>query len=133
MVLLPNMNRIKNAILIACLLFLMLPFYSPAQGTGSAMRNKYYSVEELIDLIERARDAGMTDENLLKLEIRDGDKQINVMDYIEQQKLDQIKKDKMMAELLSKKFLTVNDIYKELIKLEPEVIEQLRENLVSER
>jgi hypothetical protein len=122
-----------KVILITCLIALVLPVYIPAQEAGTAVRNKYYSVEELIQLIERARDAGISDENLQKLEIRDGNQEINVLDYIEQEKLDQLKKDKLLTELLGKKFLTVNDIYKELIKMEPEVIEKLREELVSER
>lgn len=104
-----------------------------AQDLSAENRDKYYKIEELIDLIEQAREAGMSEEDLRNLEIRDGDKEINVYDYIEQERLERLRKKKLLEELLSKKFLTVNDIYDELIKSEPEEIQKLREELVSER
>ncbi len=75
----------------------------------------------------------MSDESIRNMEIRDGDKKINLFDYIEQEKLDRLKNQEYLKELMNKNFLTVNDIYKELIKTEPEVIQKLREELVSER
>lgn len=104
-----------------------------AQDVDSSGRRKFYSIAELIRIIERAREAGMSEAELRKLELRDGDKQINVLDYIEQEKLRRLQKDKKIGQILNKKFLTINDIYNELIKSEPEVIERLREELVSER
>lgn len=115
------------------LIFVICLTFANGQGFENTGRRKYYSVEELIVLIERAREAGVSEENLKKLEIRDGDKEINVFDYIAKEKMEKLQKDKNLKELLSKKFLTVNDIYSELIKSEPEIIQKLREELVSER
>lgn len=122
----------KRFFLFFSLLCLLIPpsFAQDQQNTG---RRKYYSVEQLILLIERAREAGVSEENLKKMEIRDGDKEINVFDYIAREKMEKLKKDKILKDLLSKKFLTVNDIYSELVKSEPQVIQKLREELVSER
>lgn len=117
-------------ILLTIILVSVAGFSQESQNTG---RRKYYSVDELIKLIDKAREAGVDDESLKSLEIRDGDVQINVYDYIEKEKLEKLKKEKRLQDLLSKKFLTVNDIYRELIKTEPEVIQKLREELVSER
>jgi DNA-binding transcriptional MerR regulator len=111
----------------------MLSTTAYAQESINTGRRKYYRVEELIKLIQRAREAGMSDESIRKMEIRDGDKEINLLDYIEQEKLDRLKSQEYLKELMSKNFLTVNDIYRELIKTEPEVIQKLREELVSER
>ena len=75
----------------------------------------------------------MSEEDLKNMEIIDGDQEINVLEYIEQKRLQRLMKDQKLKELLSKNFLTVNDIYKELVKTEPAVIQKLREELVSER
>jgi hypothetical protein len=96
-------------------------------------RRQFYDIAELIRLIERAREAGMTDEELHKLEIRDGDRVINVMEYkAEFERLQRLKDERLKA-FLSKQFLTVNDIFQELIVTEPDVIQKLREELISER
>jgi len=125
-------SGIRKVLIIMGILFLFSTA-GVADEVANAGRRKFYSIAELIRLIERARESGMSEEDLRKLELRDGDQQINVLDYIEKEKLGQLKKDKKMKDLLEKKFLTINDIYNELIKQEPGVIEQLREELVSER
>ena len=126
------MGPMKHLFLFLLMTLLLLSS-GQAQERENTGRRKYYSVEELILLIERAREAGVSEENLKKLEIRDGDREINVFDYIAQEKMERLKKDKILKDLLSKRFLTVNDIYTELIKSEPQVIQKLREELVSER
>lgn len=130
----PTLNSVKpfKAVLIVIALCVAAQWLF-AQSDINTGRRKYYDIEALIDLIEKARDAGMSDEELRKLEIRDGDREINVWEYIEKEKLAKMKEDAMLRELLSKNFLTVNDIYNELIKTEPRVIRKLREELVSER
>ncbi len=122
--------KILSILLVA---FLIATSFLYAQESINTGRRKFYNVEELIRLIEQAREAGMSEEELRNLEIIDGDQEINVMEYIEQKRLARLLKDKKLKELLSKNFLTVNDIYRELIKTEPEVIKKLREELVSER
>jgi hypothetical protein len=125
-----NQMRFLSILLIALLLAGPLLF---AQDSGNTGRRKFYNVEELIRLIEQAREAGMSEEDLQNMEIIDGDQEINVMEYIEKKRLARLLKNQRLKELLSKNFLTVNDIYKELIKTEPSVIQKLREELVSER
>ncbi len=120
-------------LIILILLMFVTPLNTYSQETYDSGRSKFYKVDELIELIDRAREAGVSDEELKKLKIRDGDKEINVLDYIREDRLARLKKEKRLKELLSKKYLTVNDIYGELIKSEPEVIQKLREELVSER
>ena len=128
------MDRAIMRTLICMLILAVLSALAlQAQDLSAENRDKYYRIEELIDLIEQAREAGMSEEDLRNLEIRDGDKVINVYDYIEQERLERLRKKKLLEELLSKKFLTVNDIYDELIKSEPEEIQKLREELASER
>ncbi len=122
--------RIIIIVLIVTLVLTSTVFTQDLTNTG---RRKYYSVEELIKLIQKAREAGLSEDSIRNMEIRDGDKEINLLDYIEQEKLDRLKSNEYLKELLSKNFLTVNDIYRELIKTEPEVIQRLREELVSER
>lgn len=118
---------------ISVLILVLLPAVGLSQQAYDSGRDRFYKVNELVELIDKARKAGISDEELEGLEIRDGDKQINVLDYIEEKELAKLLKEKRLKELLSKKFLTVNDIYSELIKSEPEVIQKLREELVSER
>lgn len=130
----PTLNSVKPfKVLLVVIALCIATEWLFAQNDINTGRRKYYNIEALIDLIEKAREAGMSDEELKKLEIRDGDREINVWEYIEREKLARMKEDAMLRELLSKKFLTVNDIYNELIKTEPRVIKKLREELVSER
>jgi hypothetical protein len=134
------MNR-KTSIKVACLhliliaVFITLALPSSEQSRAQSMNNrrKFYDIAELIKIIETARDAGMSDEDLKNLKLQDGDQEINVMDYIAE--LERLKKieDQKLKEFLSKKFLTVNDVFRELIVREPETIQKLREELVSER
>ncbi len=120
----------------ACMLLaLLLLFWSVPVRTQTPQkgRKQFYELIELTKLIEKAKEAGFSDEEIENLQIRDGEQVINVTDYIgrikgkkifEQEKLDDFKK---------KKFLTVRDIFVELVKLEPNVLTRLREELASER
>lgn len=96
-------------------------------------RRQFYKLKELLKIIDQAREAGMSDEDLKKLELHDGNRKINVLEYIAELERLKAMKDKELEEFLSKKFLTVNDIFNELITSEPSVIEKLRERLVSDR
>ena len=118
---------------VVIIAFLIVVSAVSAQRRDSDRRRQFYSIEELIRLIDKAREAGMSNEELSRLELRDGDKMINVQDYITKERLRRLRKEKKLKEFLSRQFITVNDIYSELIKSEPEVIEKLREELVSER
>lgn len=84
-------------------------------------------------MIERFREAGMTDEQLKKLEIIDGDTKINVLKHKADLERAKMLKKQKLQEFLDKDFLTVNDIFRELIVSEPGVIKKIREELVSDR
>lgn len=126
--------KYKLIFLIICL-FLINQWLLTATGVEqeNVGRRTFYNIAELIKIIEKARKAGFSDEDLKKLELRDGDRKINVIDYIEE--FERIKKsqDRQLQIFLKKKFLTVKDIFNELVNSEPEVIKKLREELVSER
>ena len=96
-------------------------------------RRQFYNLNELIRIIDQAREAGMSDEDLKTLELHDGERKINVLEYIAELERLKALKDKELEDFLSKKFLTINDIFNELIVSEPKVIKKLRERLVSDR
>ncbi len=96
-------------------------------------RRQFYDIIELTKIIEKARDAGFSEEQIARLELRDGDTTINVKDYLDEIKRRKLLRDKKLKEFLSKNFLTVRDIFKELLVLEPDKLAKLREELVSDR
>lgn len=95
-------------------------------------RQKFTKIENLIKLIERYRDAGFTDEQINQMELSDGKGRINVEEYIRKYRLAEKARQDALKAFLSKKFLTVQDIYSELATMEPENLTHLREELVSE-
>ena len=127
---------LNKRIALSCLLILTCSLiYSVgfSQEQSYEARRQFYTLEKLIKLIEQARDAGMSDENLKKMELQDGDRKINILEYMAELERLRAMKDKELEEFLSKKFLTINDIFNELIVSEPKVIKKLREKLVSDR
>lgn len=104
-----------------------------SQERSYQARRQFYSLENLIKLIDQAREAGMSDEDLKKMELQDGDRKINILEYMAELERLRALKDKELEEFLNKKFLTINDIFNELIMSEPKVIKKLREKLVSDR
>ncbi|MBU2646695.1 hypothetical protein KKI24_18445 [bacterium] len=104
-----------------------------SQQQSNQARRQFYNLEELIKIIDRARESGMSDEDLKKLELHDGERKINVLEYMAELERLRAMKDKELEIFLSKKFLTINDIFNELIVSEPNVIKKLREKLVSDR
>ncbi|PCI29582.1 MAG: hypothetical protein COB67_03660 [SAR324 cluster bacterium] len=96
-------------------------------------RRQFYDVVELTKLIEKAREAGFSDEQIARLELRDGGRTVNVQAYMESLRQKKSMRDEKLQNFLNKKFLTVQDIFKELLILEPSVLIRLREELVSER
>lgn len=91
-----------------------------------------YDETEISDFIKTAKEAGISDTDLKRI-IPEGKREIVVIEYINLiERLTKLKEEKL-KEFLSKKFLTVNDVFKELVVNEPETIQKLREELVSER
>ena len=96
-------------------------------------RAKFYKIDELNRLIQKAKEAGFSEKDLETLILRDADKSINVNEYIAEMEHDEKVKIQKLQEFLNKRFLTIGDIYKEMIKLEPDTLINLREELVSDR
>ncbi|MDH5561695.1 MAG: hypothetical protein OEY59_12670 [Deltaproteobacteria bacterium] len=133
---LSNLKPILNSDYKTGLLLLTLLFFivssSFAQQSYGEKRSKFYQISELIRLIEKAREAGFSEEDLRKMTINDANFSINVMEFIEKSRLkERLKKEKLDA-FKKKKFLTIIDIFDELIVMEPEVLGKLREELVSD-
>lgn len=96
-------------------------------------RDMYYDIVELSKLIEISREAGFNDEQLRGMEIRDGNRSINIAEYLREIERKKMIKDEAVKDFLKKKFLTVQDIYNEMLKLEPATLIKVREELVSIR
>jgi len=122
---------------LAAISILFLPLMTAPTGLGQEQSHQasrqFYKLNELLRIIDQARDAGMSDEELKNLELHDGDRKINVLEYIAELERLKAMKDKELEAFLNKKFLTINDIFNELIVSEPKVIKKLRERLVSDR
>jgi len=127
---------LKKAIIVCFLSFFVFSVTSSpthAQEQSPQARKQFYKLNELIKIIDQAREAGMSDEDLKNLELDDGGRKINILEYMAELERLKALKDKELEDFLSKKFLTINDIFNELIVSEPKVIKKLREKLVSDR
>jgi hypothetical protein len=124
--------QMKNFVIgiLITLSFLLTGTVSIAQ---EGRRDMYYDLVELSKLIEISREAGFSEQQLRGLEIRDGSRTVNVMEYIHRIESKKLQKKEALKNFLSKQFLTVQDIYDEMLKLEPDTLIQLREELVSIR
>ena len=121
---------IKAFFFISIISFIALPLFSQQNNTGS---RQFYDLVELTKLIQRARDAGFSEEELKNLEIKESGRTINVNDYMNEILARRKIADEKLKAFLSKRFLTVGDVYHEMVNLEPDILTKLREELVSER
>lgn len=118
---------------MACVFFLFLAFGISSGYGQEGRRDMYYDLVELSKLIEISREAGFSEDQLKGLEIRDGNRTVNVSEYMHKIQNQKVIEDEAVKEFLEKKFLTVQDIYHEMLKLEPTTLIKLREELVSAR
>jgi hypothetical protein len=132
-----TVSILLNKAIFVCFLsffaFSMVSSPTHAQEQSQQARRQFYKLNELIKIIDQAREAGMSDEDLKNLELDDGGRKINILEYMAELERLKALKDKELEDFLSKKFLTINDIFNELIVSEPKVIKKLREKLVSDR
>jgi len=124
--------RLSLLIWLGALLFLQ-PLNSAFSQENEQFvgKNKFYDIVDLIQLIEKAREAGFTDEELKTLTIRDGDKTLYAMQYIQEQEKLKALKLKHAEAILKKQYLTVQDILNDLIALEPKQLKQFRDELAN--
>lgn len=125
------MNPIKKSIILFAMVSTVM--VSSIVQAQEGRRDMYYDIVELSKLIEISREAGFNEEQLKGMEIRDGDRVINISKYLRNIERKKTIKDDAVKEFLSKKFLTIQDIYNEMVKLEPSTLIKVREELVSLR
>ncbi len=107
--------------------------FAPHPGTAQEVRGKgFYDVEELRRLLEVAREAGFSEQELREITIEDEGKVINVWQYL--QELER-KKREAAARLKAqqeKVYLTVQEQLEELKKDDPEDLTRLRDKIPTE-
>jgi len=115
-------------ILIVCLSIPSLLFSAEPSLT---QRRQFQNIDALIALIEKARDAGISDDEIKKLQLNLKDKDVDVLEYIEAFRRRKRLADQKNKDFLATRFLTVSDIFNELVDMEPDRLENLREELIS--
>ncbi|MCZ6531507.1 MAG: hypothetical protein O7A08_00930 [SAR324 cluster bacterium] len=99
-----------------------------AQGQEEK-KEGFYNVEELKRLLEVARESGFTEKEMREITIEDGDKVINVWDFLkelERKKRERAAKTKAQQE---KVYLTVQDVIDEMEKDLPMDLSKLRDKI----
>ncbi len=116
------------------LILLFLTFVSGlwAQNELETQRKQFLELDNLIKFIQRMKDAGLSDEQIQQLNLKDENRQINVMQYIEEIRAKKQAKDAKVKAFLDKNFLTVKDLFQELSTMEPSTLAKLRDELISE-
>jgi len=118
---------------ILMLVITSLLFATPlfAKEPSLAQRVQFKNIDSLIGLIEKARDAGLSDEEIKKLQLNLETGDVSALEYIEAFKRSKQLKDQKVKDFLAKRFLTVGDIFREMVDMEPKRLETLREELIS--
>ncbi|OGG94910.1 MAG: hypothetical protein A2527_10050 [Candidatus Lambdaproteobacteria bacterium RIFOXYD2_FULL_50_16] len=120
----------KKALL---LLLILLNLGISLQAEETEHRDEYKEPKVVEKLVSRAKEAGISEEALKNLELREqGGEQINLLQYLDEFEGKKRLKELELKEFSEKRFLTVNDIFKELVDHEQVQLIKLREELVSE-
>jgi ribosomal 50S subunit-associated protein YjgA (DUF615 family) len=87
-------------------------------------------IQELLTLIEAARQAGLTEDQIRQLTLQDEDgNSINAWDYLQSQLARKQKEEALDKEMRTKVYLTVRDVFADLRKSETQDLTNLRESL----
>jgi len=121
----------KSLLLLLLLLFTFTGGLS-AQSEYDLQRKQFLELDNLIKFIQRLKDAGFSEEEIQKLNLKDEQKQINVMAYIEEIRNKKKVKDKKLKAFLDQNFLTVKDVFNELATMESDTLAKFRDELVGE-
>ena len=103
-----------------------------AQDPVNDGRKQFTDEKNLEKFFQRATDAGLSEEDLAKLDLKFASHKMNVSQYLREIKERRRIKDEKLKAFMSKNFLTVQDVYKELSTVEPETLAGLRDALVGE-
>jgi len=120
----------KSTLLLLITGLLFSPFLFAGEPTLT-QRVQFKDIDALIGLIEQARDSGLTDEEIKKLQLNLEEGDVSALEYIEAFKRRKQMKDQKLKEFLDTRFLTVGDIFKEMVDMEPKRLETLREELIN--
>ncbi len=90
----------------------------------------FYDLQELIRLIEIARESGFTEQQIREITIEDQGRVINAWEYLQEIQARRAAEEQRIRERESRVYLTVQDVVDDLIKMEHEDLHKLRESLL---
>lgn len=90
----------------------------------------FYDLQELIRLIEIARESGFSEEQIREITIEDQGRVINAWEYLQEIQARRAAEEQRIRERESRVYLTVQDVVDDLIKMEDEDLHKLRESLL---
>jgi hypothetical protein len=118
------------AVLAFGFLGLMLGSALPVSSQTRPNKPARPPIQELLTLIEAARQAGLTEDQIRQLTLIDEEgNSINAWDYLQGQLEAKRKQDAFELEQRTKVYLTVGDVFADLRKRESQDLDQLREQL----
>lgn len=92
-------------------------------------REGFYNVEELKRLLEVARESGFTEKELREITVEDGDKVINVWDFLKEYERKKRERAARLKAQQEKVYLTVQDVVEDLEKEQPKDLTRLRDKI----
>ena len=92
-------------------------------------REGFYNVEELKRLLEVARESGFTEKELREITVEDGDKVINVWDFLKEYERKKRERAARLKAQKEKVYLTVQDVVEDLEKEQPKDLSRLRDKI----
>ena len=116
--------------LLAALVALLLAQTPAPRAADDEVPEGLVDLQELIRLIEIARESGFSEEEIKEITIEDGGRVIKALDYYNKILDQRAKRAAALKERESRVYLTVDDIVKELVTMEPADLKRLREELV---
>ncbi len=103
-----------------------------SSGAAQAQEEKregFYNVEELKRLLEVARESGFTEKELREITVEDGDKVINVWDFLKEYERKKRERAARLKAQKEKVYLTVQDVVEDLEKEQPKDLSRLRDKI----
>jgi len=109
---------------------LMLGSALPVSSQTRSSKPPRPPVQELLQLIEAARQAGLTEDQIRQLTLQDEEgNSINAWEYLQTRLAQKRKQEALEREERTKVYLTVRDVFADLRKGEARDLDQLREQL----
>ena len=90
----------------------------------------FYDLQELIRLIEIARESGFTEAQVREITIEDQGRVINAWEYLQEIQARRAAEEARLRERESRVYLTVQDVVADLMQMEDDDLHRLRESLL---